>query len=61
MFRRGSVCQRSLGSLVAEGFDKVAVIRLLRALTTTGFVSKDPGRKGLIPAYHLHLPPLVRR
>jgi hypothetical protein len=61
MFRRGSVCQRTLGSFAAEGFDKATVIRLLRALTTTGFVSKDLGRKGLTSTYQLHLPPRRRR
>jgi hypothetical protein len=61
MFRRDSVCQRTLGSFAAEGFGHAAVIRLLRALTTTGFVSKDPGRQGLTSTYRLHLPPLPSR
>jgi hypothetical protein len=58
MFPETDVCQRSVGSFLAEGFDKAAVIRLLRALTTAGFVSRErPGRQGVVPTYRLHLPP----
>ena len=57
MFAQGDVCQRSVGSLLAEGFGRAAVIRLLRGLTATGFVSKDPGQKGLTSTFRLHLPP----
>jgi hypothetical protein len=63
MFRRGDMCQRSLDDLAAEGFDRRAVPRLLRALVEAGFMTKEvPSRLGLVPnTYRLHLPPLVRR
>jgi hypothetical protein len=38
MFRRDSVCQRSLDDLAAEGFDRRSVSRLLRALVEAGFL-----------------------
>jgi hypothetical protein len=57
MFPQDDVCQRSLRSLQANGLDRNAVTRLLRALVSAGFLSKDRGRKGLTPTYHLHLTP----
>ena len=59
MFRRGSVCQRSLDDLAKEGFDRRDLSKLLRALVEAGFLSKDrtPGR-GALNAYTLHLPPV---
>lgn len=58
MFPRGaSVCQRSLDALAAEGFDKRAVSRLLRALVEGGFLSKEPQSGRIANIYHLHLPP----
>jgi hypothetical protein len=62
MFRRTSVCQRSLDALAAEGFDRRALPRLLQALIGAGFLSKQtqPGQS-TANAYRLHLPPLVRR
>ena len=60
MFRRSTVCQRRLEDLAAEGFDRRAVPRLLRALIEAGFLSREqPG--GVPTIYQLHLPPLVRR
>ena len=63
MFPRSTVCQRSLKDLEAEGFDRRALPRLLRALVEAGFLSKEaPSRRGHVPnTYRLHLPPLVRR
>ena len=63
LFPRGDVCQRTVESLAAEGFDQNKAIRLLGALIGGGFVSRDnpgPGR-GRTSTYHLHLPPLARR
>ena len=63
MFRRSDVCQRTVGSLAAEGFDQATVLRLLRGLIGAGFVSKEhrgPGR-GRIITYRLHLPSRGRR
>ena len=57
MFRRDSVCQRSLDDLAAEGIDRRAVSRLLRALVETGFLSKQPGQGRAPNTYRLHLPP----
>ena len=61
MFRRGSVCQRSLDDLAKEGFDRRDLSKLLRALVEAGFLSKDrtPGR-GALNAYTLHLLPVPR-
>jgi hypothetical protein len=61
MFPRHSVCECSLGDLVAKGFDERTARLLLRALGDAGFLSKEVNRRGLIATYHLHLPPLVRR
>ena len=62
MFRRSAVCQRSLKDLEAEGFDRRALPRLLRALVEAGLLSKEaPSRHGHVPnTYRLHLPPLVQ-
>jgi hypothetical protein len=56
MFPAGEVCRRSLGSLKAKGFERGAARQLLRALINAGFVSKDPGRGGVVSIYRLHLP-----
>jgi hypothetical protein len=63
LFPRHSVCQRTVVSLAAEGFNQETARRLLRGLIGAGFVSKEhPGRgQGVISTYRLHLPPLVRR
>jgi hypothetical protein len=60
MFRHADVCQRSLDSLAAEGIDRRAVSRLLRALVEIGFLTKEP-QSGRAPnTYTLHLPPPVQ-
>jgi hypothetical protein len=61
MFPRDIVCQRTIESLAADGFDKRILPPMLRALIAAGFLSKDPGRQGLTSVYHLHLPPRRRR
>ena len=61
MFRRGSVCQRSLDDLATEGFDRRSLPKLLRGLVEAGFLSK--GRPSSVRApntYTLHLPPMPR-
>jgi hypothetical protein len=60
MFRRSSVCQRSLDDLAAKGFDRRFLPRMLRALGDAGFLSKERGH-GAPNTYRLHLPPRVRR
>jgi hypothetical protein len=61
MFRRTSVCRRSLDALAAEGFSRRALPRLLQALIEAGFLSKEPQPgQGTPNIYYLHLPPLVR-
>ena len=57
MFRRSSVCQRSIDDLAAEGFNRRTVPRLLRALVGTGFLTKERGPGRLPTTYTLHLPP----
>ena len=56
MFRRSSVCQRSVDDLATEGFDRRTVSRLLRGLIEAGFLSKEP-TLGRVSTYQLHLPP----
>jgi hypothetical protein len=58
MFPGGSVYQRSLDDLAAEGFDRRSLPRLLRALIDAGFLSKEPRSGiGVTNIHHLHLPP----
>jgi hypothetical protein len=61
MFARDTVCRRSLGSLKADGFERRPVIQLLKILTAAGFLTKEPGRPGVLSIYHLHLPPRRQR
>jgi hypothetical protein len=61
MFPRDIVCQRTIESLAAEGFDKRILPPMMRALIAAGFLSKDPGRQGLTSTYRLHMPPRRRR
>jgi hypothetical protein len=59
MFRRSSVCQRTLDALAAEGFSRRSLPRLLQALVDAGLLAREsgPGRPGVIGIYRLHLPP----
>jgi hypothetical protein len=61
MFRRSSVCQRSVADLAAEASDTMRLVkRLLRILLEAGFLSKPP-RSGRDPdIYRLQLPPVRR-
>ena len=61
MFPRDTVCRRSVPSLAAEGFDRRTLPHLLESLIDVGFLSKEPGRRGFIGTYYLHLPPRRRR
>jgi hypothetical protein len=61
MFRTDTVCHRTLPSLMAEGFGRQTIIRLLESLVLAGFLSKEPGQRGVVRTYRLHLPPLVRQ
>ena len=59
--RGGSVSQRSLDALAAEGFDRRGVPRLLRALIEAGFLSKErQSGLGVANIYRMHLPPRVQ-
>jgi hypothetical protein len=57
MFPRGTVCRRSIVSLVQEDFDKGTLRKLLNSLSVAGFVSKEMSRRGIVVTYRLHLPP----
>jgi hypothetical protein len=61
MFPRDIVCQRTIESLAADGFDRRTLPPTLRALIAAGFLSKKPGRQGVISTYRLHLPPRRQR
>jgi hypothetical protein len=61
MFRRDSMCQRSLDALAAEGFDRMKLPRLLRALIGAGFLLSTTGERSFPAAYRLHLPPRRHR
>jgi hypothetical protein len=56
MFGRRSVWQGRLEDLVAKGFDRRTLPRLMRALVETGFLS-TAGERSNPPTYRLHLPP----
>jgi hypothetical protein len=58
MFPEGSVCQRRLRELVAEGFDGRTLRRLLRALVDAGFLSMERPWGGVPNIYRLHLSPV---
>jgi hypothetical protein len=61
MFRRSSVCQRSRADLMAEGFRRPILERLLLLLVEAGFLSKEPVASIRAPStYRLHLPPRGR-
>jgi hypothetical protein len=61
MFRRSSVCQRTLDDLASEGFSKRILSLLLRSLVEAGFVSRQRDRgTGASYSYRLHLPPVRR-
>ena len=49
------MCQRSLDDLAAEGFDRRGLLRLLRGLVETGFLSKEPG-SGRVPTTYTPAP-----
>ena len=58
MFRRSSVCRRSLDALAAEGFGRRSLPRFLQSLVAAGFLSKEPQSGQSAPnTYRLHLPP----
>ena len=59
MFPTDTVCHRSVGSLLAEveGIDRLPLRRLLGSLAIAGFLSREPGSRGVRATYHLHLPP----
>jgi hypothetical protein len=58
MFADADVCRRNLDSLVAEGFSRRNLVRLLlRALVEAGLVSKERGVGRAPSTYRLHLPP----
>ena len=58
MFPQSTVCQRPLKDLVAEGFDRWPLEKLLRGLVDAGFLSKGPRHQGRygFTTYTLHLP-----
>jgi hypothetical protein len=62
MFRRSSVCQRSVAHLAAEAGDMIRTVeRLLRSLIEAGFLSKERGHLvGASYTYRLRLPPVRR-
>jgi hypothetical protein len=57
MFANKDVCRRNLDSLVAEGFSRGILVRLLRLLVEIGLVSKERGVSRAPNTYRLHLPP----
>ena len=57
MFPSADVCQRSLEDIAGEGFDIRKLPGVLKRLTETGFLSKQPGIGRAPNIYRLHLPP----
>jgi len=61
MFPRNALWERNFEDLIAKGFDGGTLRRWLRTLTDAGFLSREePARRGLVPIYRLHLPPVRR-
>lgn len=60
MFPTGDVCHRNQDSLMAEGFTRRTLTRLLRILIETDLVSKERGAGRAPDTYRLHLPPVRR-
>ena len=60
MFPTDTVYRRSVRSLGLEGFTQYSLAHLLKDLVDTGFLSKEPGRRGALTTYRLHLPPVRR-
>jgi hypothetical protein len=58
MFPQDTVFRGSVKSLMAKGFDKGTLRKLLNSLTAAGFLSKELGRRGITLTYRLHLPPV---
>ena len=57
MFADSDVCQQTLDALVARGFNRVSLIRTLRALVAVGLLSREQGSGRSTNAYRLRLPP----
>jgi hypothetical protein len=56
MFRRGDLCQRSLNSLMLDGFNQRRLLRLLGLLAEAGFLSREASLRRGPNTYRLHLP-----
>ena len=63
MFRTDTMCRRSVESLLVEvaGFNRQSLRHLLESLVLAGFLSREPGSRGVSATYHLHVPPRRRR
>jgi hypothetical protein len=61
MFPRDTVFRGSMPSLMAEGFDRNLLRKLLGSLVDAGFLSKQLAGRGWLSTYHLYLPPRRRR
>jgi hypothetical protein len=56
MFASEDVCQRSLETIVAEGFGRNTLPAMLRRLEAAGFLSRQRGSACIPDTYQLHLP-----
>jgi hypothetical protein len=56
MFASEDVCRRNLSGLERGGFNQGSLLRLMRALTDAGLVSKERGAGTTPNTYRLHLP-----
>jgi hypothetical protein len=57
MFPAEDACRRNLNGLARDGFNPGTLLRLLRALTDAGLLSKERGSGTTPNTYRLHLPP----
>jgi hypothetical protein len=60
MFPAEDVCQRSLETLVAEGFNRNTLPAMLRRLEAMGFLSRQRGSAAIADTYRLLLPALAQ-
>jgi hypothetical protein len=60
MFPRDTVFRGSMPSLMAEGFDRNLLRKVLGSLVDAGFLSKQLAGRGWLSTYRLHLPPARR-
>ncbi len=60
MFSSADVCQQSLETIVAEGFNRKSLPAVLKRLVSAGLLSRERGCSRAPDTYRLHLLPVRR-